>query len=187
MGDQVHRAVEICVDSDRDLPAELHQLLLRRGQDLLINPTGPVALARRAVTGHLMEVGPARFAMDEQWWLTEPAEQAGQLLEFRVGDVPIWLGWHGEAPVRTSACAGLSEVDSTVPYGRIVRHHTFTLAREDAWILGRDGAASACGQLDCADPTVSADECVDACPGWMLPLAIAFQRVEPASPLYTCP
>ncbi len=183
VGEQVFRAAEICVDSERELPGDLHQKLIGRGYDLFVrNPYfGP--LARRANAGDLMAIGPARFAMDEQWWLTKPARQAGQRLDLRAGDMPIELEWTGEAFPRTSACISMAEDEaaSEAAWDRIVRRQTFVLDREDIWLLDRFDVADACEHLDCVDRDVDIETCEADCRGWVLPWAIAFSPVEPSS------
>lgn len=191
VGEQVYRAVDVCVDTDDPMPAEFAELLQSRGRQLLVRPRWPSAFARRSIVGDLMEVGLARFAMDEQWWLVEPAdedEEGDQLLEFWLSDIQVWLTWRGEEMPRTSRCAEAPVTDpsSAETAGRIVRRHELVLDHEDARVLGRGGASAACAHLDCVDRTVSAETCEEDCSGWILPFAVEFERVEPMSALLYC-
>lgn len=188
VGEQVFRAARVCIDSERAIPAGFREKLLGRGHEWFVQGTYFGQLARRAISGNLLELAPARFAMDEQWWLTEPAGQPGASLEFRVGDVPVWLTWQGEGMPRTSACMSMSGADPSTAeaYARIVRRHPFILERAYLWSLGLDGPALACAHLECVDRDLSADLCETDCPGWILPYAIEFQRVEPASATIYC-
>lgn len=183
IGEKVFRATDICVDSDRDLPADFRQKLIGRGYDVLVrNPYfGP--LARRSSGGDVLAIGPARFAMDEQWWLAEPAHSPGERIGFRAGDMPLELEWTGEDFPHTSACMSMAADDPSTEaaWERVVRRHAFILSRDDVWLFDRFGVADACAHLDCADAGVEADACEADCPGWILPWAIAFAPVEPGS------
>ena len=69
---------------------------------------------------------------------------------------------------------------------RLVRRLPFVLERPYLWALGLDGPALACAHLDCIDPVLPARACEDECPGWVLPYAVEFHRVEPASDATYC-
>lgn len=138
-----------------------------------------------------MEVGLARFAMDEQWWLVEPAdryEDGEQLLEFWLSDFQVWLTWRGEEMPHTSTCteALVTNPSSAETAGRIVRRHELVLDRQYDWIFGMDGLSLACAHLECTDQALPSEACEAECPGWILPFAVEFQRVEPMSALLYC-
>lgn len=187
MGEQVFRATDVCFDDERDLPADFYEKLLTRGRELFVHGRDFGPLARRAISGELAALGPARFAMDEQWWLVEPARQRDATLEFRIADEPIRLAWRGEEMPRTSRCMAMAGDDPSTAeaYSRLVRRHEFMLAAQFAWLLGIDGAALACAHLDCVEDVEPAT-CATECPGWWLPLAIEFQPVEPGSGALVC-
>ncbi len=188
MGEQVFRATDVCVDTERELPVDFSEKLLARGRELFVRGRDFGPLARRAISGELAALGPARFAMDEQWWLVKPARQRHATLEFRVADEPIRLTWRGEEMPRTSRCMAMAGADPSTAeaYSRLVRRHEFVLDRGDIWMLRRFGVEDACAHLTCSDDDVLQASCVADCPGWILPFAIEFQPVEPGSDALVC-
>lgn len=177
VGEQGYRAIDVCLD--HDLSGAAADLIERRARQLLLDPAGASGFALRTSVGVLEAVGVARFAGDEQWWWSEPAERAGQRLACDLTGAPVWLTWNGEGRAEASRCRALADA-STVD-GRVVRRHDFTLDRAESWVLDPGGLAFACAHLDCVDPSVGPAECPTDCPGWHLPLAIEFERVEPYS------
>lgn len=175
IGEQVYRAINVCFD--RTAPRAARAKFEYLGRDLLVDPSGRTAFARRASAGILESVGIARFAGDEQWWLGEPADAAGQMLRFMPeSGIERWMPWQGESRPELSRC-GADAVPSLID-GKIVRRHTFILPSAHRFTLGVDGAEFACTHLDCVDPTIGQAACASDCPGWLLPYAIEFERVE---------
>lgn len=188
MGEQVFRATDVCVDTERDLPDAFYEKLLARGRELFVQGRDFGPLARRVSGGELTALGPARFAMDEQWWLVEPARQRGATLDLRIADEPIRLVWRDEEMPRTSRCMSMAGDDPSTAeaYSRILRRHEFVLDREDIWMLRRFGVEDVCAHLTCSDNDVPPTSCASDCPGWVLPFAIEFRPVEPGSAARVC-
>ncbi len=183
VGDHVDRAVAVCLD--REVDSDARARIEALAQRIVISDARGPALARRMRGGLLEAVGVGRFAGDEHWWWSEPAREPGQPLAVGgSGEIPLWWTWHGEDDPRLSRCLG--DPDMSRLYGRLVRRHTFTLPRMMALELGPEGADIACRHLDCVEPTLSAAACRASCPGWSLPLAVEFERVEPYSKAELC-
>lgn len=174
VGEQAYRALDVCVD--RDLSPDIAARLEEPIREMFVARDEGWAFARRVSAGVLEAVGIARFAGDEQWWWTEPVEESGQQLELTVAETPLWLGWLGENQPRSSRCIGRSSTSTRD--GKLLRRHDFTLGEEQIWVLGLDGRAAACAHLDCVEETISDEACPAECSGWLLPLAIEFERVE---------
>ena len=181
-GQQVFRATDICFDgaATDSTTRRFFEGRLRAG---LVGES--FALARLTqVTGELAGLGLARFAIDEQWWLSEPADEAGELIVVPNNDGVIEFGWGGETTAVSDVCRG-EMVDSRTAAtdGRVLRAVELIADIEDVVRLNRasqaDPAAFACGRLDCAEALGPNETCAEDCTSWRLPLAVLFERVEP--------
>jgi len=184
VGEQVYRATRVCLD--RLLPDDVRDRFESLGENFLLGVDGPSAFARLVNAGRLEAVGVARFAGDEQWWWSEPAARPGQKLAFASSDAtPVWMTWHGESRPEQSRCA--EGAGSSLTDGKLTRTHMFTLEYAQSFEFGARGPEIACAHLDCIDSTVGDDECAVECPGWFLPFAVEFERIEGYSSRALCP
>jgi len=181
-GQRVYRATDICFEGPAVSPSA-RRLFEVSMKALLVQ--GRFALARLTqVDGELAGVGLARFAIDEQWWLAEPAEEAGEPILLVDNRGPIEIDWAGESESVSDECRR-EMVDSTqaATDGRLLRGVEFIVDVEDVFKLNRasqaNPAAFACAHLDCAEPLEPTEVCSEDCTIWRLPLAISYERVEP--------
>ncbi len=183
IGDRVYRASQICVDwtaPTTDPTARLIEELLRSAL-----AGEPVGLARHPLTyeGQPVEVGQARFAADEQWWLGPPASSPGDTLLIGLPSPMLTVVWDREYDDLGAACSGLMEVDtpSSRTDGRQVIGQLLRIDEQALSQIVGPGRRSqlrafACQHLDCAEGFEGA--CEDACEVWHLPIAVEFQRLE---------
>jgi len=177
-GERVHRARDICIDAS--LPTNERRVLSEILRQQLVGDDR--GLARSSlVNGQLMGLGLARFAVDEQWWLVDPIREAGDVLRLTSGIVDVLLTWAGETAVTGQFCqAAMGDPEQATTDGAWTGVQVFEISRAQFTLLLRaESAQTACAHFDCIDDTIPIGECAARCPGWHLPVAVSFERVEP--------
>ncbi len=179
VGDRVYQARRTCVDwrvtPTGGVGAAIEDLL---AQALAGDLTG---LARHPVTyeGRPVEVGQARFAVDEQWWIDEPASAPGESMTIGLPAPTLTVVWDGEYNDFGPACSTYMEVDTPSSrtdgrqvIGQLLRIDEHALSQ----IVGPGRQAEvrrfASQHLDCAEGTDG------ACDAWHLPIVVEFRRLE---------
>jgi len=182
-GELVYRATDVCLDGAATTSADFRRSWGDAFRRLFISDRG--GLARRTlVGGELVGLGMARFAIDEQWWRTEPAEVPGDAVRVFDESREVALTWDGE-DVEVGAACRLHMADplTAATDGRVLRRQDFTLGPDDIRFLNPiedDIRRYACAHLDCADePEVSPEDCAASCQTWRASVAVLFERVEP--------
>ncbi len=177
VGDQVHRAVDLCVDWSSEAQPEVRRRITSAFRSWLLD--GPLTLVRHPFgQGRYLEIGHARLARDEQWWIAPPAAAFGEPLRILDREIMHTFEWIDEdRPTEGCAQTLIARTDGEP----MIRRQFLGLDLRDLRRLERfssdvEAAEFACAALSCRVP-VDPAECVTACDQWVLPLVADFRHV----------